>query len=283
MPRSSGMRVPLLLLAFAIATHAVLASSKDAVAFAGSSESRASVMAHVAGNFALKGFVHSTGEETTPSQNKQEQEMLTIRREVESHRNDIEELARKPVPLTPLGNSAVDRAAVASLEEALRGLESQSTPALVETGSKAATSHRSRALMRALEHAKTQLQVGQQGIGDRIRNLVGRGKRFFSNNPKFLAVKYEDCLACRYIWSQVEMDVANARYVEDVQASFEHNCLDAQKTEIFYKACEDMYDDMYAITDDYMTNEYTVDTMCKRANMCKTGANDNGIHRVFTN
>jgi hypothetical protein len=31
------------------------------------------------------------------------------------------------------------------------------------------------------------------------------------------------------------MDVANARYPEDVQASFEHNCLEAQKSEIFYK------------------------------------------------
>lgn len=31
------------------------------------------------------------------------------------------------------------------------------------------------------------------------------------------------------------MDIANARYPEDVQASFEHNCLEAQKSEIFYK------------------------------------------------
>jgi len=79
----------------------------------------------------------------------------------------------------------------------------------------------------------------------------------------------EDCMACKFIWKQVEMDVANARYVEDVQASFEHNCLDAQKSTVFFKACEDMYDDMYAITDDYMSNEYTVGTMCRRANMCK--------------
>ena len=33
--------------------------------------------------------------------------------------------------------------------------------------------------------------------------------------------------------------------------------------------CEDMYDDMYAMTDDYMANDYTVDQMCQRANMCK--------------
>jgi len=76
-------------------------------------------------------------------------------------------------------------------------------------------------------------------------------------------------MACRFIWKQVEMDVSNAKYVEDVQASFEHNCLDAQKSTVFYKACEDMYDDMYALTDDYMSSDFTVDKMCQRANMCK--------------
>jgi len=86
---------------------------------------------------------------------------------------------------------------------------------------------------------------------------------------KFKGQRVEDCLACRFIWKQVEMDVSNAKFIEDVQASFEHNCLDAQKSPIFYKACEDMYDDMYAMTDDYMSADYTVDKMCQRANMCK--------------
>ena len=43
-----------------------------------------------------------------------------------------------------------------------------------------------------------------------------------------------DCTGCKMIWQQVEMDVGNARYIEDVQASFEHNCMDAQKSTIFY-------------------------------------------------
>jgi len=30
------------------------------------------------------------------------------------------------------------------------------------------------------------------------------------------------------------MDIGAARYVEDVQASFEHNCMDAQKSTVFY-------------------------------------------------
>jgi len=79
----------------------------------------------------------------------------------------------------------------------------------------------------------------------------------------------EDCVGCKFIWMQVEMDVGGARFVEDVQASFEHNCMDAQKSTIFYGVCEDMYDDMYAMTDDYMTNTFPVDAICKRAKMCK--------------
>jgi hypothetical protein len=85
---------------------------------------------------------------------------------------------------------------------------------------------------------------------------------------KSKAQKLEDCTACMFIWAQVEMDVGSARYVEDVQASFEHNCMDAQKSSIFYSACEDMYDDMYALTDDYMSNKFPVKKICKRAKLC---------------
>jgi len=76
-------------------------------------------------------------------------------------------------------------------------------------------------------------------------------------------------MACRLVWRQVEMDVANARFVEDVEASFERNCMDLQKSQIFYKACEDMYDDLWAMTDDYMSSEYSTDKMCVRAKVCR--------------
>jgi len=104
------------------------------------------------------------------------------------------------------------------------------------------------------------------------RSLFSAGRRVVQkltgSNQKFDGQKFEDCLACRFVWKQVEMDVGNARYIEDVQASFEHNCMDAQKSTIFYKACEDMYDDMYALADDYMSGAYSVDTMCQRAKLC---------------
>jgi hypothetical protein len=112
-----------------------------------------------------------------------------------------------------------------------------------------------------------------RGAGGLLKKGVAAAKRagdiMSGDVQKALGQRTEDCMACRFVWKQVEMDVSNAKYVEDVQASFEHNCLDAQKSEIFFKACEDMYDDMYALTDDYMANDYSVSQMCQRANMCK--------------
>jgi len=94
----------------------------------------------------------------------------------------------------------------------------------------------------------------------------GKGKK---GPQKSVSQEVEDCAGCKFVWGQVEMDIGNARYVEDVQASFEHNCMDAQKSTIFYGVCEDMYDDMYAMTDDYMSNRFSVKKVCQRAKMCK--------------
>jgi len=123
----------------------------------------------------------------------------------------------------------------------------------------------------AVALAETESHV-RKGIIDSIGGVYSKvqgklNKLSGKYNPSNAQI-YEDCMACRMVWKQVEMDISNPRYVEDVQASFEHNCMDAQKSTIFYKACEDMYDDMYAMTDDYMSGQYTVAQMCQRAKMC---------------
>ena len=108
----------------------------------------------------------------------------------------------------------------------------------------------------------------------KVKNFLGVGskaKKKKAAKARATALTLEDCMGCQMVWKQVEMDVGNARYIEDVQASFEHNCMDAQKSTIFYAVCEDMYDDMYALTDDYMSNAYKVDKMCKRGKYCKAG------------
>lgn len=130
----------------------------------------------------------------------------------------------------------------------------------------------------------------EQGIWDSIKNgakkVVGAVKSLFSSkkdepkdDPKKGGAKakpitpndIEDCVACRMVWKQVEQQVGNARFMEDVMASFERVCMEAQKSTIFFSACNDMYNDLAAFTDDYMSNKYLIGTMCKRGDMCKSG------------
>lgn len=148
---------------------------------------------------------------------------------------------------------------------------SVSSAGLVEIGAVTRRVQRHRGFGGVLEKLETK---GVKALGKLAKEVKAEVKSFLplkisANLDKFKEQEYEDCMACRFVWKQVEMDVSNARYIEDVQASFEHNCLDAQKSSIFYKACEDMYDDLYAMSDDYMSSDYTVDKMCQRANMCK--------------
>jgi hypothetical protein len=72
------------------------------------------------------------------------------------------------------------------------------------------------------------------------------------------------CEACKAIMGQVA-DLANTKFIQDVQAAYEEVCLNAQKAALYYNVCEDMYDDMYAMTDDYMSDASKV---CGQAKFC---------------
>lgn len=63
-----------------------------------------------------------------------------------------------------------------------------------------------------------------------------------------------DCVACRWIWLSVELDVGNSQIEEAIYDSFTRRCIDAQKAPIFYAACEDMFDDVYGMIGDYMVS-----------------------------
>jgi hypothetical protein len=133
-------------------------------------------------------------------------------------------------------------------------------------------------------------RVREQGLWDSIKKgakaVVGAVKNIFSPKKKQDAPspnkggqaekpltpnELEDCVACRLVWKQVEMAVGNARFQEDVMVAFEKACMEAQKSTIFFTACNDMYADIAAFTDDYMSNKFVVGTMCKRAGLCRDG------------
>lgn len=143
----------------------------------------------------------------------------------------------------------------------------------------AAVRHEHKFIGKAFKWVGKVVKKGWNAVKNFGKKVFGIGKKKTTPAPKPKAAapkdsaptreQIEDCYACKMVWEQVEMDVGDARYAEDVQASFEHNCMDAQKSTIFYTACEDMYDDVYAMTDDYMSSKYNVDQLCVRAALCK--------------
>jgi len=78
----------------------------------------------------------------------------------------------------------------------------------------------------------------------------------------------EDCVACRYVWLQVEMDVGNSAIEETVYDSFYQNALEAQKTPIFYPGCQTMFDQIDDMLGDYMDG-YSVDQLCENSMLCR--------------
>jgi len=78
----------------------------------------------------------------------------------------------------------------------------------------------------------------------------------------------EDCVACRYVWLQVEQDVGASAIEETVYDSFFQNALEAQKTPIMYPACQTMFDQIDDMLGDYMDG-YNPDQMCENAMLCR--------------
>jgi len=88
------------------------------------------------------------------------------------------------------------------------------------------------------------------------------------HNSEKLPEDVEDCVACRYVWLQVEQDVGNSAIEETVYDSFFQNALEAQKTPIFYPGCQTMFDQVDDMLGDYMDG-YSVDQMCENAMLCR--------------
>jgi hypothetical protein len=87
-------------------------------------------------------------------------------------------------------------------------------------------------------------------------------------NRPLSASDIEDCVACRYVWLQVELQVGNSQLEENIYDAFTSACIEAQKAPIFYAACDDMFDDVYGMIGDYMEG-YTVNQVCEGAKMCR--------------
>lgn len=85
---------------------------------------------------------------------------------------------------------------------------------------------------------------------------------------EMLAQDVEDCVACRFVWLGVELEVGNSQMEESVYDAFVKRCMEAEKAPIFFQACQDMFDDVYGMIGDYM-NGYTVNQVCEGAKLCR--------------
>lgn len=74
----------------------------------------------------------------------------------------------------------------------------------------------------------------RKGEPDKGRRLEGEW-RSWRLQFCFLRLARSACMACRLAWAKVEMDVSNARYIQDVENSFKWHCQDMQKSPIFYE------------------------------------------------
>lgn len=85
---------------------------------------------------------------------------------------------------------------------------------------------------------------------------------------KRLPEDVEDCVACQYVWKQVEQDVGNSAITQTIYDSFHANALEAQRTPIFYPACQTMFDAADDMIGDYMEG-FTVDQICENSMLCR--------------
>jgi len=78
----------------------------------------------------------------------------------------------------------------------------------------------------------------------------------------------EDCVACQYVWKQVEQDVGNSAITQTIYDSFHANAIDAQRTPVFYPACQTMFDAADDMVGDYMEG-FTVNQLCENSMLCR--------------
>jgi len=114
---------------------------------------------------------------------------------------------------------------------------------------------------------------------DRIRNgqsvepFNGVGRRFWGKDADIPEVwrepdAVEDCVACQYVWKQVEQDVGATPIVQTIYDSFTHNSNEAMRSAIFYPGVQSMSEALDDMANDYMLG-YTVNQICENSMLCR--------------
>lgn len=146
----------------------------------------------------------------------------------------------------------------------------------------------------AAQGQSSQQQAGHKWFLGKIKNAIKGGfRKVFGTGVKKEAAKFavppvdfearvEDCVACKFIWSQIEMDVGESKVDEVIHTSFVRNCVEAQEAPIFYPACQDMFTIIDDMIGDYI-QDFTVDELCENNRICRVGILSPGMRRGVWN
>lgn len=77
-----------------------------------------------------------------------------------------------------------------------------------------------------------------------------------------------DCVACRFAWFKVEMNLSDSYVPKNLYDAFVTICSEIQLGQLFFKPCNDMFAKIDAMVGDYMYG-FTVNQMCENAQMCR--------------
>jgi len=133
--------------------------------------------------------------------------------------------------------------------------------------------HKQKAEKRRREREEYQRRNRQRRNRRKREPFNGVGRRFWGKGADLPEVwrepeDVEDCVACQYVWKQVEQDVGSTQIPQTIADSFQHNAVDAQRSPVFYPACQTMMEALDDMTNDYMLG-YTVNQICENSMLCR--------------
>lgn len=112
----------------------------------------------------------------------------------------------------------------------------------------------------AAKHYKKGFMPGSLGIP----NLMA----YKTPAAQVTAKLVEDCMACRFVWKHVEMDVGNANAQKTVYDSFIHHCRRGMSAPLLYQPCQAMFTSLDDMVHGYVAG-LSVDEVCTQARLCR--------------
>lgn len=85
------------------------------------------------------------------------------------------------------------------------------------------------------------IKKGAKGVAAMAGAAAAAVKPAVDESSSASAADVEDCVACRYVWLQVELKVGNEQIEENIYDAFTSTCIEAQKAPIFYPAVSSVY------------------------------------------